>query len=87
MSCKGIFLACKWHFLCSICPYAFIANLVISLFTTGSPMLNLPLSIPSWMLCLSCLFDYTTGTEISTALHTLNPGELMETFCYRRLRK
>ena len=72
MSWRGIFLACKWYFFRSISPCSFIVNLVISLSITSSiysiTMLKLPLSIPSWKLCLSCLVDCITGTEIFSSL-------------------
>ena len=93
MSLKGIFPTCKWHFFCSISLCALMVSLVNSFFMTGTPMLSVPFSMPSWRLFFSIILECITGMEISTpfcfliALLTLNPNYKMNMFCYKKQRE
>lgn len=93
LSSKGIFPTYKWHFFCSISPCALMVSLVNSFSMTGTPMLNVPFSMPSWMLFFSIVLERITGMEISTsfcfliALLTLNPNYKMNMFCYKKQRE
>ena len=80
-------------FFCSISPCALMVSLVNSFSMTGTPMLNVPFSMPSWMLFFSIVLERITGMEISTpfcfliALLTLNPNYKMNMFCYKKQRE
>lgn len=93
MSSKGIFPTYKWHFFCSISPCALMFSLGNSFSMTGTPMLNVPFSMPSWMLFFSIVLERITGMEISTpfcfliAVLTLNPNYKMNMFCYKKQRE
>ena len=93
MSSKGIFPTYKWHFFCSISPCALMVSLVNSFSMTGTPMLNVPFSMLSWMLFFSIVLERITGMEISTpfcfliAVLTLNPNYKMNMFCYKKQRE